>query len=63
MAWLRTLGIWLAFLGFVVGGAALLLSPSPLGQGIGVALLVAPVAFLAYLTLAHYARERRQARP
>ncbi|MCA1819558.1 MAG: hypothetical protein ABR562_00290 [Thermoplasmatota archaeon] len=63
MAWLRTLALWLAFLTFVVGGAALLISTSTVGQGIGLALLLAPVAFLGYLTLAHYARERRQARP
>lgn len=60
---LRTLALWLAFLGALFGGAALLLVEAPWALAAGIALLAAPVALLVYLTLAHYARERRQARP
>ena len=60
MAWLRTLLIWLGFLGSMFGGAALLLTTDL--WWLGLLLLLAPVGFLAFLTLAHYARERDKAK-
>jgi len=63
MAWLRTLLIWVAFLGCLFGGAGLMLSNSPVLFATGLALLLAPAAFLVYLTLAHYYRQRRDAQP
>jgi hypothetical protein len=52
----RTLLIWILFFAFILGGAASLSA----GQvALGVGLLLAPVLLLTFLTLAHYARQRR----
>jgi hypothetical protein len=57
---LRTSLVWLAFGLAMVGGAAMTTGSGPL-QAWGLALLLAPVALLVGLTVAHYARQRRGA--
>lgn len=53
--------LWLAFIALMVLGAAMVSSPAPGMQLLGLAMVLGPVVVLGVVTIAYYVVERRRA--